>query len=63
MAVSYTIVPRGRGYWITASDNEGSRSIERFDTEDEAVRRLRELQNPANAVNRNSIVLQPKKRQ
>jgi len=63
MGVNYAIVPRGRGYWIMASDKEGSRSIERFGTEDEAVRRLRELQNAADIVERKSIVLTLKKRQ
>ena len=43
MGVNYTIVAGGRGYWIIASDKEGSRSIERFDSEDMAVRRLHEL--------------------
>ena len=62
--VAYTIVPRGRGYWILANGNNGvRRPIERFDTEDKAVRRLRELQNAADPVERKSIVLTPKKRQ
>lgn len=42
---SYTIVPRGRSYWIEATDKDGSRwSVQRFDTEEMAVRRLRVLQ-------------------
>jgi hypothetical protein len=60
MGVNYTIVPRGRGYWIIASDKEGSRPIERFDTEDRAVRRLRELQEPI-YTRPESILLQPKR--
>jgi hypothetical protein len=43
--VNYTIVPRGHGYWIEAIDTDGSRrSVQRFDTEDMAVKRLRVLQ-------------------
>jgi hypothetical protein len=46
--VRYTIVPRGRGYWIIAKGNNGVRHpLERYETGDEAVRRLRELQNVA----------------
>jgi hypothetical protein len=61
--VSYTIVPRGRGYWITAIDGTGSpRPIERFDTEDMAVQRLRMLQANANTVERQNDLLLPKKR-
>ena len=61
--VSYTIVPRGRGYWIIANDTSGKRRpMERFDTEDKAVRRLRELQELSGTVERRTILLQPKKR-
>jgi RNA-splicing ligase RtcB len=61
--VSYTIVPRGRGYWIIANGNNGVRHpLERYDTEDKAVRRLRELQNVADAVDRKKIVPSPKER-
>ena len=43
--VDYAIVPRNRRYWIEAIAEDGSRHpIEHFDTEDAAVRRLRELQ-------------------
>jgi len=60
--VVYTIVPRGRGYWIIANGNNGvRRPIERFDTEDTAVRRLRELQKQTDAIDRKNIVLLPKK--
>jgi len=46
--VQFTIVPRGQGYWIEAIRNDGSRqSVERYDTEDAAVRRLRILQEKA----------------
>jgi hypothetical protein len=63
MVVSYTIVPRGRGYWIEASDNFGTRRpIERYDTEDRAVRRLRELQGSAALAERKADPLVPKKR-
>jgi hypothetical protein len=42
--VSYTVTPRGRSYWLEAIDNDGSRrQVERFDTEDLAVQRLRVL--------------------
>jgi hypothetical protein len=41
----YTVVPRRRGYWIEITDRLGGRRpIERFDTEEEAVQRLRALQ-------------------
>jgi hypothetical protein len=63
MVVSYTIVPRGRGYWIEASDNFGTRRpIERYDTEDRAVRRLRELQGSAALAERKTDPLVHKKR-
>ena len=46
--VQFTIVPRGRGYWIEAIRNDGSRqTVERYDTEDAAIRRLRILQEKA----------------
>jgi len=63
MVVSYTIVPRGRGYWIEVSDSNGPRrAIERFDTEDNAVRRLRELQAKAGMVEQRNDFLYPTKR-
>ena len=43
--VTYTIVPRDRAYWIEEIGKDGLRKrIERCDTEDIAVRRLRVLQ-------------------
>jgi hypothetical protein len=46
--VEYAIVPRNRGYWIEAIANDGSRQmLERYDTEDAAVSRLRALQEKA----------------
>jgi hypothetical protein len=48
---NYTIVPRGRGYWIEAVDVDGSRrTIERYGTEEEAVRRLHILQEAVGVV-------------
>lgn len=42
--VDYTIVPRGRAYWIEAVEKDGSRRVvERHNTEDAAVRHLRAL--------------------
>jgi hypothetical protein len=42
---SYTVVPRRRGYWLEVTDRFGlRRAIERFDTEEEAVQRLHDLQ-------------------
>ena len=49
---TYTVVPRGGAYWIEAIANDGPRRlIERFDTEDAAVQRLRALQAEAGIVN------------
>jgi hypothetical protein len=43
--VGFTIVPRGRGDWIEAIQKDGSpQPIERYDTEDADVGRLRMLQ-------------------
>jgi hypothetical protein len=62
--VSYTIVPRVRGYWIVATGNNGVRHpLERHDTEDKAVQRLHELQANATTIKeRNEPLLKPKKR-
>ena len=47
----YTIVPRNRSYWIKAIEKDGSRrTVERFDTEDMAVQRLRMLQEKEGVV-------------
>jgi hypothetical protein len=49
--VQFTITPRGRGYWIEAIRADGSRQpVERYDTEDAAVSRLRMLQEKAGIV-------------
>jgi hypothetical protein len=46
--VQFTIVPRARGYWIEAVKDDGSRQpVERYDTEDAAINRLRMLQEKA----------------
>ena len=43
--VNFAIMPRGRGYWIEVIRSDGSRRpVERYDTEDQAVSRLRALQ-------------------
>jgi hypothetical protein len=61
--VSYTIIPRGRGYWVEAIDKTGlGRAIERYDTEDMAVQRLRVLQANADTIGKNDNPLVPKKR-
>ena len=62
--VSYTIIPRGRGYWINSHRQRPARArpIERFDTEDMAVQRLRVLQANAATVERQKDILLPKKR-
>jgi transposase-like protein len=47
----YTVVPRAGKYWIVEIAKDGSRqTIEQFDTEDAAVRRLRALQKSAGIV-------------
>jgi hypothetical protein len=43
--VQFTITPRGRGYWVEMMRDDGSRKpVERYDTEEAAVSRLRMLQ-------------------
>jgi hypothetical protein len=50
---TYTILPGAPGYWITKiADNGLRKRIERLDTEDAAVRRLRALQQAAQARER-----------
>jgi hypothetical protein len=48
--VAYTIVPRNHGYWLESVADNGSRRFERFETEDAAVKRLRDLQDKAGIV-------------
>jgi hypothetical protein len=60
--VIYTIIPRNRGYWILSTDKTGSRrAIERYDTEDMAIQRLRVLQANADRTGRNGNPSLPKK--
>jgi hypothetical protein len=60
--VSYTIIPRGRGYWIEAIDKTGlRRTIERYDTEDMAVQRLRVLREKTDMGERKNDLPLPKK--
>ena len=50
---TYTILPGAPGYWITEiADNGLRKRIERFATEDAAVRRLRALQQAAQVMER-----------
>jgi hypothetical protein len=59
--VSYTVVPRRRGYWIEVTDSLGSRRpIERYDTEDKAVQRLRVLQGEVPTAERKGSFLRPR---
>jgi hypothetical protein len=61
--VSYTIIPRGRGYWVEVIDKTGSRrAIERYDTEEMAIQRLRVLQANAATVERKKDILLPQNR-
>jgi len=61
--VSYTIIPRDRGYWIQTFNNDGShRALERFATEDLAVQRLHELQARASTAELQQGLLSPKGR-
>ena len=56
--VSFSITPRGKGYWIEKTDHDGSRTvIERVATEDEALRRLKALQQRAAMIERKSATL------
>jgi hypothetical protein len=58
--VQFTIIPRGRGYWIEIVGNDGSRqAVERYDTEDAAIRRLRMLQERAESVEWQSSAMRP----
>jgi hypothetical protein len=58
--VQFTIIPRGRGYWIEIVGNDGSRqAVERYDTEDAAIRRLRVLQERVESVERPNSAMRP----
>ena len=61
MVISYTVVPRSRGYWIEVTDRLGSRRpIERFDTEEDAMQRLRDLQGEVPTAERKRTILRPR---
>jgi hypothetical protein len=61
--VDYAIVPRNRGYWLEAIEKDGSRrTIERFKTEDDAVKRLRDLQEKAGVIRPKFGALHPRDR-
>ena len=48
---TFTITPRGKGFWVERTDQDGSRTlIERLATEEEALRRLKELQKQAETI-------------
>jgi hypothetical protein len=54
--VAYAIIPRRRGYWIEAVDEDGERRpIGCFPNEDAAVRRLHELQGRQEAKERRRV--------
>ena len=58
---SYTVVPRRRGYWLEVTDHLGlRRPIERFDTEEEAVKRLRALQGAVPTAAQKAAFLPPR---
>ena len=60
--MTYTIVPRGRRYWIEKVEEDGSRErVESFDTEDKAVRRLRGLDQRENEIERRNTSPMPSK--
>jgi hypothetical protein len=62
--VSYTVVPRRRGYWIEVTDSLGSRRpIECYDTEDKAVKRLRALQGAVPTPAEKATFLPPRQRE
>jgi hypothetical protein len=62
--VDYTIVPMaGRGYWIEATEKDGShRRVERYATEDEAVSRLRVLREKAGLAQSSGLRLPHRRR-
>jgi hypothetical protein len=61
--VDYTIVPRNNSYWLEAMATDGSRrTIERFKTEAEAVKRLHDLQENAGVIKPRFGMLPPRDR-
>jgi hypothetical protein len=57
----FTIVPRSHGYWIEVIAENGSRKpIERYDTEDAAVQRLRVLQQTAKDISERNAAMTPR---
>jgi hypothetical protein len=58
---TYAIVPGERGYWIVETSGKGPPSpIERFDSEDAAVQRLRVLEQNARILAQQNLA-PPKK--
>ena len=61
MDAEYRIVPCRHKYWIEVRARDGSyRRGERFDSEDEAVQRLRVLQHQAELAERRATAVPPK---
>jgi hypothetical protein len=61
MEAEYRIVPCRHKYWIEARAPDGSyRRSERFDSEDEAVRRLHVLRHQAELAERRATAVSPK---
>jgi hypothetical protein len=61
--VDYTIVPRNQSFWLVAVEKDGSRrTVARFKTEDEAVKRLRDLQEKAGVLKPKFGTLPPRYR-
>ena len=60
----YTIAPRNGEYWVQAVEKAGSsrRTIARYKTEAEAVRRLRDLQQRAGLIKPRFGTLPPRVR-
>ena len=61
MDAEFRIVPCRHKYWIEARARDGSyRRNEQFDSEDEAVQRLRVLQHQAELAERRASAVPPK---
>jgi hypothetical protein len=61
MEAEHRIVPRKRGYWIETVARDGShRLIERYETEDQALQRLRALQHQVELAARRTTAQSPK---